>query len=200
MTTISERRDLRVAILRENAVHLLHEEGLSRAVLERIADGLRDLAAERDLWTGPEFPPPGEEERQTRYLIAGGEDQSFVLYLNVMRPGKRIPPHDHTTWACIAAVEGAEENTLWIREDDRSVPGRARIRPGPVHIIEPGAAIAMMPEDIHSVFIPGDAIIRHLHFYGRALESLTGRTLFDPDTGEFRPMPVGVQTRKGPGA
>lgn len=170
--------------------------GLSRAALASILADLMALAADAELWTAADLPDPGPNELQARYLIREDADRGFALYCNVMRPGKLIPPHNHTTWACVAAVSGTECNTLFDRTDGRTGPGSASLRVASTIDVKPGTGIALMPEDIHSVQIRGDAIIRHLHFYGRALETLSGRLVFDLAAGTARPMVLEVATRR----
>ena len=166
-----------------------------RDALRRVVSSLLTLCERRELWGEQDFPSPAPDEKQNRYRIAQDEDTGITLYLNVMRPGKKIAPHDHTVWACIAAVEGEERNTLYDRTDDGATEGRAALEERETIRLRPGHALTMLPGDIHSVEIGGEDVIRHLHFYGKPLESLTDRTSYDLEAGTCRRMDIGVKTR-----
>ncbi len=169
---------------------------VNRAALAPILEEVKALAERREFWSEARFPGPDLEERQARYLISEDEDKRFALYLNVMRPGKRVPPHNHTTWACVAGVEGEEHNFIYRRLDDGSEPGRAQVEQVEMCVIGAGGGIAQLGDDIHSVEIRGEQPIRHLHLYGRALDTLTERLTFDEQSGTCRVMEIGVQTRR----
>lgn len=197
MSRLSDRRKDLASRFRSTARSIMQDHGVNRSSLSLVLSNLLDLAREGEIWNAAEFPEPDPSERQARYLIDVDEDSTYALYLNVMRPGKIIPPHNHTTWACIAAVEGEERNKLYRRLDAGDVPGKADIAEVKEVIVGPGTGIALMPDDIHSVTITGDRLIRHLHMYGRALETLRDRLVFDPDAGTCKLMDIGVKTRTG---
>ncbi|QPC94557.1 cysteine dioxygenase family protein [Mesorhizobium sp. INR15] len=174
----------------------VERDGANRGSLADVLTLIERAAALPGRWGPDRYPDPDTGERQARYLIATDPDDSFTLYLNVMRPGNRIPPHNHTTWACIAAVEGAEHNTLYERTDGHTGAGPATLHATGEVDVRPGRGIALLADDIHSVEIRGEKPIRHLHFYGKALETLTERLMFDLDAGEAQPMKMAVATKK----
>lgn len=194
MSDIQELRTRLAEKLVTETRALSDAQELSRDSLDNIRSQLQALAAKCELWSEADFPPPAEGELQNRYLIADEPGGGISLYLNVVRSGKRVPPHDHTTWACIAAVEGVEHNMFYTRTDDGAIEGKATLKMDRVVAVGPGDAIAMMPDDIHNFEVRGDQTIRHLHFYGRPLESLSERKAFDMEKGTYRIMDVGVKT------
>lgn len=192
----AQERQQKVARLVASARSILAGKPLSRDAIGEIAERLEELAAQRHLWSEAEYRSPTEAERQQRYLVSEEPDRSFALYLSVMCRGRRVPPHNHTTWACIAAVDGCEQNFLYDRLDDGSEPGRARLRESAQVRVEPGRSITLMPEDIHAVANLEAPLTRHIHFYGRALEVLDQRLVFDLAAGTCKKMVMEIASTR----
>ncbi|CAN7370240.1 MULTISPECIES: cysteine dioxygenase [Paraburkholderia] len=181
---VSTQRKEAVQALLADARRIIGEKGVTRQALKALSERLLELATQRALFDAADFPPPqpGSGDTSTRYRLNPGED-GFALYLNSLLPGKTTIPHNHDTWAVIAAIDGAELNRLYRRLDDRRDPDRARLELVQEVVVRPGVPIAFLPDDIHSIHVGGAEPTLHFHLYGRPLETLTGRLGFETDTG-----------------
>ena len=199
-TSISQQRKQAVNLAIAAMKTVIQTQGLTPATLVVVRDHLKALAAHKEYWNETDFPTLAAGEPYALYLIAQDPDDSYSLYLNVMMAGVKIAPHDHTTWASVAAVEGTELNYLYKRTDDGKTPGVGALQLVDKIAVGPGTAVALMPDDVHAIEINGETPIRHLHMYGRALDSLTERKSFDLDAGTYSYSRTDLKVRKGFGA
>ncbi len=190
---VALRRSAAMDTLISNARAIVQREGATRESLASVLEHLQNLALQPGFWTLADFPCLDEQVRQTRYLLREDEDHSFALYLITWLPGRSIAPHNHTTWACIAAAAGAEKNTLYERMDDGQGPGPARVEYRGTKIVSIAeGGLALLPDDIHAVDIVGDEPTLNLHLYGRALETLDRRLSFNLKSGTAAVRGIGV--------
>ncbi|MGQ3312598.1 rhodanese-like domain-containing protein, partial [Reyranella sp.] len=147
---------------------------------------LSALAGRAELFPQEEFPLGAEGGI---YRLSEDPDHRFALYASAGGPGKKVPPHNHTTWAIIAGVHGAERNVVYERLDNGAQEGVVQLREAPSKekTLKRGDVIAFLPDDFHHIETPvdsGNAL--HLHFYGLSLEHLPGRLTVDMKTGAAR--------------
>ena len=191
--TIDRERTAAIARLLNDVRSALPDASPTREQMELVRAALCGLAARRDFWGRSEFEDPCADEKQRRYLLHEEPDQTLALYLMVMRKGKRTPVHDHQTWACIAAVEGSETNELYRAVQRDPVRGIGVVELLGTQVVGPGDGLALLGDDVHAVSIEND-MIRHLHLYGRALETLHDRVVFHPQQQRCEPMLIHVST------
>ncbi len=178
---IAQQRSRIVAETIERIRAIETSQGVTRASLDAIKSEMLGLATQEALFPSAEFlPPPAGEKGAQRYLLQEDPDHRFALYLNALNPGNATKPHDHTTWAVVVSVEGAEHNTVYRREPGALVVDREVV-------VEGDTGIALMPDDIHAIATPGASPTRHLHMYGLALEVLDNRMGYDETTGAAIP-------------
>lgn len=181
---VSERQAAVTALL-DDVRRIVAAQGVTRAALDAISQRLLTLASQNaTLFTAEDFPPPqsASGDTSTRYRLNPGED-GFALYLNSLLPGKTTIPHNHDTWAVIAALDGEEVNRIYNRTDDRADAGHATLAVEREVVVRPGTPIAFLPEDIHSIHVTGSTPTLHFHLYGRPLETLSGRLGYEIETG-----------------
>ncbi len=159
--------------------------GVTRAGVEAIRDRLVELSTHRDLFSIEEFAPPAEDEKRTSslYRLSQDADERFALYLQSSRGQVQTPVHNHTTWASVVGFHGQELNRFFERTGGADDPGVEQTHE---HMVEAGTGIAMLPDELHSIHIDGEAL--NFHCYGLALERLETREYFNPTEKRWKPF------------
>ena len=185
MTIIETHANQRAQAVREtiHAVRAIEAQfGVTRDALERIKPLLVSLASRTELFPAQSFGNLAGRTG-TIFHLAEDPDGRFALYGSAGSPGKAQPPHNHTTWACIAGVYGDEHNVFYDRVDDRSVQGQGRLaKTGDLTVVK-GNACAFLPEDFHTIEVVNGGESLHLHLYGKTLEDLPERIYFGASSG-----------------
>ena len=181
----AERRAAVIAALariRKTAGSAAHPDAAAIAEIKAVT---RALAAQRHLWERKDFPiAPGQVWGV--YEVNEDADGRFALYASAAHPGHRQPPHNHTTWACIAGVRGIEVNRLFRRVKGGAEPGPAELEQTGELSLGQGDVFFLGPDDIHTIDIiqPDDAM--HLHLYGLGFPHLDRRMRYDLQAGALR--------------
>lgn len=152
------------------------------ALREAIGPVLVALGERDELFPRDEFPiragKPGG-----LYQLWRGESGDLALYASAGKTGKKQPPHDHTTWAVIAGVYGEEHNVFFEHTDDGSRAGFGTLRQIDALTVVQGNAARLSGEVFHTIEVVSEEDSLHLHLYGRALDTLSGRINFATEEG-----------------
>ena len=160
-------------------------EHATPAQLQAVARELEALGLQRELFPLAHFPVSDSNPAQV-YRLSEEQNGHYALYLSAGLPGKAQPPHDHTTWAIIAGVQGVERNVFFARgkTDD---PLRDTLQAETTADVSSGSSVVLSPTDVHTIELIGDEPGLHLHFYGRGLDRMPGRVVFETlQGGSFR--------------
>jgi predicted metal-dependent enzyme (double-stranded beta helix superfamily) len=171
-----------------------------RAIVAQIGSLVHQLALTTG-WLEAKHYECDPEQGFGAHLLHEEPDHSLAVFVGSWLPGRGAPPHNHGTWAVIAGVEGAERNTLWVRMDDGSRPGYAKICKRREQVLGPGEVMTFQPDSIHSVVNETDRVSVSLHVYGTHINH-THRFQFDPDRNSASAYIVKVDEpsgRKTPG-
>ncbi len=187
-SAVAAQRQAAVAQAVQRIRELERLRGVNRPMLEEVKAVMIDLARRTELFPREDFPLT--EGKSLVYRLAEDADHRFALYMSCGVPGKRVPPHNHTTWAVIAGVDGKEENFFYERTDDGKTPGRGTLKQIREEVVRPGTAVMLMPEDIHHIQTPPDQPNMHLHMYGLSLEHLPNRVTYNVTEGTYKVFPA----------
>ncbi|WP_455288019.1 rhodanese-like domain-containing protein [Cupriavidus necator] len=179
---IASRRHAAVTAFITEAKRLLEvAPHTDREALQPVARALERLGLQRELFPAEHFPVSPDNPAQV-YRLSEDRDGRYALYVSAGLPGKAQPPHDHTTWAIIAGIGGSERNVFYRREPTDDPDRDALIETGRSDVV-PGTSVALLPDDVHTIELTGSEPGLHLHFYGLALERLSGRVVFESTAG-----------------
>ncbi len=155
------------------------EERLSVAArVEKIHASACDLVA-----SPVELPdvcrqPPSEG--YGRHLLFRCRERGFAVLALVWPEGAATPAHDHGAWGIVAVSEGRVEVTEYLREDDGTCEGYARLIERGRRMFEPGdAAISYPPhDDVHRIANAAPGVTITIHTYAVDMKSCR---IFDVD-------------------
>ncbi len=186
--TEQRRRTVAEAVADIRAIEA--REGVTREGLARIRERLITLAAQTELFGPDDFPPPGtgDSRRSALYRLSEDADHRFALYANASHGGYGTPAHDHTTWAVIVGVTGAELNKFYEPTEDGGVREKGAFT------VRAGSGVAFMPTDLHSIHI--EAPLINFHMYGLGLEQLHSRRYYKPAENAWAIFPPHADIRE----
>jgi len=131
-------------------------------VLQQGQEILAELVSHDD-WLAEEFTIPHPEYYQQYLLYADPEDRFSVVSF-VWGPGQITPIHDHTVWALVGTMRGAESCQPYRRTDQGTWQPwgeQLDLAPGDVETVSPTIG------DVHQVWNPlKDQVSISVHVYG----------------------------------
>ncbi|AKQ57879.1 Predicted metal-dependent enzyme of the double-stranded beta helix superfamily [Bordetella hinzii] len=149
---------------------------------QRILDSGTGLVAElvqEDDWLPEAYAQPHPQYYQQYLLYVDPEDRFSVVSF-VWGPGQKTPIHNHTVWAIIGVLRGAERSEMFTRAED----GHSMI-PGHTGILQTRTIETLSPStgDIHRVSnVYEDRVSISIHVYGGNIGKIS-RHVFNQETG-----------------
>jgi predicted metal-dependent enzyme (double-stranded beta helix superfamily) len=149
-------------------------------ILQQGRGALAELVS-RDDWLPEEFAQPHPEYYQQYLLYADPEDRFSVVSF-VWGPGQATPIHDHTVWALVGTLRGAETcQPYQLTEDGCWQPDGEPIElaPGDVEAVGPTVG------DVHRVWNPlNDQVSVSVHVYGGNIGKIQRHTYREDGTSK----------------
>lgn len=146
-----------------------------------------------DDWLPSEFAQPHPQYYQ-QYLLHADPQDRFSVVSFVWGPGQRTPVHNHTVWALIGMMRGAECGERFsVPEPGKPMQllGSERLEPGDIDMVSPHLG------DIHRVANAyDDRVSISIHVYGGNIGRIS-RHVFDVSTGNTKTFISGYSNEPG---
>lgn len=170
----------------------LVDGGGSEAAMRRGGRPLLEALVAHDDWLPEAFSQPDAQHYQ-QYLLHADLQNRFSVVSFVWGPGQKTPVHDHTVWALIGMLRGAEHSALFELAGD-SQPmrrlGESVLHPGEVCEVSPSIG------DIHCVSNAcDDRVSISVHVYGGNIGHIS-RHVYDLQTGAMKRFVSGYANEK----
>ena len=152
--------------------------GNEASILEQGRTMLAELVS-RDDWLPEKYAEPHPQYYQ-QYLLHADPEDRFSIVSFVWGPGQKTPIHNHTVWALIGILRGAEQSEMFTPGED----GKTMISGG-MHVLKTGTVESLSPDtgDIHRVSnLFEDRVSVSVHIYGGNIGRIS-RHVFDAQTG-----------------
>jgi len=149
--------------------------------LEEAKEHLIALCERSDIFSFDAFPLPDDDRAEISYLVHADPDDGYALYVNSGKPSQYYRPHNHGgAWAIVGGVKGREHHRMFQEtgRDGDPIELKAKLT------VEPGTAVSLLPDGIHSISAADDQPLLHLHLYQTMFENMQTRKEFDEETGE----------------
>lgn len=148
------------------------------ALAERVHDSACELVS-----SPVELAPACRElpaEGYGRHLLYRCPERGFAVLALVWPEGSVTPVHDHGGWGIVGVAEGRIEVTEYLREDDGSCEGYAKLVETGRRFFEPGQAAVSYPPhaDVHRIANAHPGVSVTIHTYAVDIKSCR---IFDVD-------------------
>ena len=149
-----------------------------------------------DDWLPESCAKPDESSRMGggigQYALYRAQDGSLCLFSLVVPPGAATPVHDHLAWGLVGIYRGRQDETVYRRLDDASVPGRAALEVSKRQALTRGECYSLLPpaDDIHFVKTTSDVPSISIHLLANDT-ACVWRHRFDPAAGTVSPFRSG---------
>jgi predicted metal-dependent enzyme (double-stranded beta helix superfamily) len=156
-----------------------------------------------DGWLPDEYAQPDFKSRMGggigQYALYRAEDGSLTLFALVVPSGARTPVHDHLAWGLIGVYRGRQSETIYLRHDDGSSEGTARLTIKRQQVVGTGEFYVLLPplDDIHYVETLSDTPSISIHLLANDT-ACVWRHRFEPEAGTVTPFRSGYSNAPCP--